>query len=32
MKVLIFELVLIAILIPFNIMVKKHVPKWKGKA
>ncbi|EEL67659.1 MULTISPECIES: nuclease-related domain-containing protein [Bacillus cereus group] len=32
MKVLIFELVLIAILIPLNIIVKKHVPKWKGKA
>ncbi|MFJ8219821.1 nuclease-related domain-containing protein [Bacillus cereus] len=32
MKVLIFELILIAILIPMNIVVKKHVPKWKGKA
>lgn len=32
MKVLIFELILIAILIPLNIVVKKHVPKWKGKA
>ncbi|EJV75974.1 hypothetical protein ABH963_003675 [Bacillus sp. RC55] len=32
MKVLIFELVLIAILIPLNIIVKRHVPKWKGKA
>ncbi|MES5957368.1 nuclease-related domain-containing protein [Bacillus fungorum] len=31
MKVLIFELILIAILIPLNIVVKKHVPKWKGK-
>ncbi|MBY0038734.1 NERD domain-containing protein [Bacillus cereus] len=32
MKVLIFELILIAVLIPLNIVVKKHVPKWKGKA
>ncbi|MGH0610144.1 nuclease-related domain-containing protein [Bacillus cereus] len=32
MKVLIFELILIAILIPLNSVVKKHVPKWKGKA
>ncbi|MFD3218821.1 NERD domain-containing protein [Bacillus pacificus] len=32
MKVLIFELILIAILIPLNIVVKKHIPKWKGKA
>ncbi|OUA56172.1 nuclease-related domain-containing protein [Bacillus thuringiensis] len=32
MKVLIFELILIVLLIPINIMVKKHVPKWKGKA
>ncbi|TNP01519.1 nuclease-related domain-containing protein [Bacillus pacificus] len=32
MKVLIFELLLIAILIPLNIVVKKHIPKWKGKA
>ncbi|MGH0590253.1 nuclease-related domain-containing protein [Bacillus mycoides] len=32
MKVLIFELILIAILIPLNIIAKKHVPKWKGKA
>ncbi|HDR4441453.1 TPA: NERD domain-containing protein [Bacillus cereus] len=31
MKVLIFELILIAVLIPLNIVVKKHVPKWKGK-
>ncbi|MCZ2991269.1 NERD domain-containing protein, partial [Acinetobacter baumannii] len=31
MKVLIFELILIAILIPLNIVVKKHVPKWKAK-
>ncbi|PGM87565.1 nuclease-related domain-containing protein [Bacillus cereus] len=31
MKVLIFELILIAILIPLNIVVKKHVAKWKGK-
>lgn len=32
MKVLIFELILIALLIPANIFMKKHVPKWKGKA
>lgn len=32
MKVLIFELILIAVLIPLNIVVKKHVPKWKGNA
>ncbi|WP_242285099.1 nuclease-related domain-containing protein [Bacillus cereus group sp. BfR-BA-01394] len=32
MKVLIFELILIAVLIPLNSVVKKHVPKWKGKA
>ncbi|EKS7870423.1 nuclease-related domain-containing protein (plasmid) [Bacillus cereus] len=32
MKVLIFELILIAVLMPLNIVVKKHVPKWKGKA
>ena len=32
MKVLIFELILIIILIPLNIVLKKHVPKWKGKA
>ncbi|MFY4674853.1 nuclease-related domain-containing protein [Bacillus anthracis] len=31
MEVLIFELILIAVLIPLNIVVKKHVPKWKGK-
>ncbi|MGU9544976.1 nuclease-related domain-containing protein [Bacillus cereus] len=31
MKVLIFELILIAILIPLNFVVKKHIPKWKGK-
>ncbi|EEK48428.1 hypothetical protein bcere0002_46070 [Bacillus cereus ATCC 10876] len=27
-----FELILIAILFLLNIAVKKHVPKWKGKA
>ncbi|AJI08413.1 nuclease-related domain-containing protein [Bacillus cereus] len=32
MKVLIFELILITVLIPLNSVVKKHVPKWKGKA
>ncbi|MDA1635170.1 nuclease-related domain-containing protein [Bacillus cereus] len=32
MKVLIFELILIVFLIPLNIVLKKHVPKWKGKA
>ncbi|ANC11339.1 MULTISPECIES: nuclease-related domain-containing protein [Bacillus cereus group] len=32
MKVLIFELILIVVLIPLNSVVKKHVPKWKGKA
>ncbi|PFV84060.1 nuclease-related domain-containing protein [Bacillus thuringiensis] len=32
MKVLIFELILIVLLIPINIMVKKHAPKWKRKA
>lgn len=32
LKVLIFELILIVILIPLNIVLKKHVPKWKGKA
>lgn len=32
MKVLIFELILIVILIPLNIVLKKHVPKWKRKA
>ncbi|MGN4679678.1 nuclease-related domain-containing protein [Bacillus cereus group sp. MYBK223-2] len=32
MEVLIFELILIAVLIPLNSVVKKHVPKWKGKA
>lgn len=32
MKVLIFELILIAVLIPLNSVVKKHVRKWKGKA
>ncbi|PFJ05273.1 hypothetical protein COD67_10000 [Bacillus cereus] len=32
MKVLIFELILITILIPLNIVVKKHVPQWEGKA
>ncbi|HHB1654729.1 nuclease-related domain-containing protein [Bacillus cereus] len=32
MKILIFELILIAVLIPLNSVVKKHVPKWKGKA
>ncbi|PFA68709.1 nuclease-related domain-containing protein [Bacillus cereus] len=32
MKVLIFELILIMVLIPLNSVVKKHVPKWKGKA
>lgn len=32
MKVLIFELILIAILLPLNIITKKHVPKWKEKA
>ncbi|MFC9419687.1 nuclease-related domain-containing protein [Bacillus mobilis] len=31
MKVLIFELILIVFLIPLNIVLKKHVPKWKGK-
>ncbi|MCR6850102.1 nuclease-related domain-containing protein [Bacillus sp. IBL03825] len=30
MKVLIFELILIVILIPLNIVLKKHVPKWKA--
>lgn len=32
MKVLIFELILIAVLLPLNIIAKKHAPKWKEKA
>ncbi|PEB54551.1 hypothetical protein COO03_04730 [Bacillus sp. AFS098217] len=32
MKVLIFELILIAVLLPVNMFAKKHVPKWKEKA
>ncbi|MCU5577189.1 nuclease-related domain-containing protein [Bacillus wiedmannii] len=32
MKVLIFELILIVILIPLNIVLKKYVPKWKRQA
>ncbi|KAB2393407.1 MULTISPECIES: nuclease-related domain-containing protein [Bacillus cereus group] len=31
MKVLIFELILIVLLIPINIMVKKHASRWRGK-
>ncbi|PEU19212.1 MULTISPECIES: nuclease-related domain-containing protein [unclassified Bacillus (in: firmicutes)] len=32
MKVLIFEFILIAVLLPLNIIARKHVPKWKEKA
>src|SRR5690348_14292058 len=32
MKVLIFELILIAVLLPMNMFAKKHVPKWKEGA